>query len=102
MDPRNRQVEDCSLQSEEVKALKELMRLQREGVIVIKATYKGAGIANLDFQDYLKSCYEHLLSSIPSQSLEEETNQKRYYSPVDEFALKRAKKTISDTLKEAP
>ena len=42
-----------------------------------------------------------MLSSIPSQSLEEVANPKMYYEPVDEFALERARKTISDTLKEA-
>ena len=101
MDPKNRQVEESNLPPEEVKALKELIRLQRERLIVIKAADKGAGIVILDFEDYLKSCYDHLLSSVPSQSLEEVANPKMYYEPVDEFALERARKTISDTLKEA-
>ena len=101
MDPRKRQLEESNLPPEEFKALKELIRLQRERVLVIKAADKGAGIIILDFQDYLKSCYDHLLSSLLSQSLEQETNPKLYYAPVDEFSLERAKKTILDTLQEA-
>ena len=101
MDPRNRQHEECNLPPEEIHALKELIRLQRERIIIIKAADKGAGIVILDFQDYLKSCYDHLLSSIPGQDLEEEENPKLYYEPVNEFALENAKNKIIDTLKEA-
>ena len=67
MDPRNRNSEKCNLPSEEVTALKELIRLQKERIIVIKAADKGAGIVILNFQDYMKSCYDHLLSSIPTK-----------------------------------
>ena len=100
MDPRNRQYEECNLPPEEIQALKELIRLQRERIIIIKAADKVAGIVLLEFQDYLKSCYDHLLSSIPGQDLEEEENPKLYYEPVIEFALENSKNIIIDTLKE--
>ena len=62
MDHRNRNQEQCNLPKEEVLALKELIRLQRERVIIIKPYDKGAGIMVLNFKDYMSSCYEHLLS----------------------------------------
>ena len=62
MDPRNRNEEKCNLPKEEVTALKELIKLQRDRIITIKPCDKGAGILILNFKDYIKSCYEHLLS----------------------------------------
>ena len=44
MDPRNRNQVKCDIPQEEVSALKELIRLQKERVITIKATDKGAAI----------------------------------------------------------
>ena len=99
MDPQNRNKESCNLPQEEVLALKELIRLQKERVITIKAADKGAGIVILDFQDYMKSCYEHLLSNVPSQNNEEEPQM--YYKSCDEFAAERAKTKIICVLKEA-
>ena len=61
MDPRNRNIEKCNLPVAEVQALKELISLQKERVIVIKACDKGSGIIILDFDKYLKACYDHLL-----------------------------------------
>ena len=46
---------------EEVQALKELIKLERDRVIIIKPCDKGAGTLILDFNSYMKSCYEHLL-----------------------------------------
>ena len=66
MDPRNRETSECNLPVEEVVALKELIKLQRERQIIIKAADKGAGIVIVDFQEYMKSCYNHLLPSMPS------------------------------------
>ena len=41
MDPRNRNQEKLNLPQEELNSLKELMKLQKERVIIIKAAYKG-------------------------------------------------------------
>ena len=92
MDPRNRNEEKCNLPQEEINALKQLVRLQRERIITIIPCDKGAGIVILDFNMYMKACYEHLLSKQPNQtnSLESEKN---YYKKEDDFALEKAKKT---------
>ena len=51
MDPRDRNKEKCNLPQEELNALKELIRLQKEKVLIIKAVDKGAGIVILDFKE---------------------------------------------------
>ena len=86
MDPRNRNTEKCNLPIEEIAALKELIRLQKQRIIIIKAADKGAGIVIVNFTDYMKSCYTHLLSSLPKEANEEEP--KLYYKPVNEFSKK--------------
>ena len=101
MDPRNRNEEKSNLPPEEIKALKELIRLQKERIIVIKAADKGAGIVILNFQDYIKACYEHLLSSVPSESEHDINDPKMYYKPVNEFALEEAKTRIEAILRDA-
>ena len=53
MDQRNRNQEECNLPKEEVVALKELIKLQRDRVIIIKPCDKGAGIMILNFKDYM-------------------------------------------------
>ena len=62
MDPLNRNKIPCNIPIEEVNALKELIKLQRDRIIVIKACDKGAGIIILNFDNYLKACYSHLWS----------------------------------------
>ena len=53
LDPRNRNQEHSNLPPNELEALKEIIRLQRERKIVIKACDKGAGIIIIDFEDYI-------------------------------------------------
>ena len=57
LDPNNR---NKSLPPEEIKALGELIKLQKDTVITIKPCDKGAGIIILDFDEYIRSCNEHL------------------------------------------
>ena len=64
IDPRNRNQTECNLPPDEILALKQLIKLQRERVIIIKPCDKGAGILILDFNVYLKACYEHLLAQL--------------------------------------
>ena len=101
MDPKNRNEEKCNLPEQEISALEELIRLQKDRVIILKAADKEAGIVILNFKDYLKACYTHLLSSVPNQTDVTEESTKMYYKPVNEFALEEAKTKIIDTLKEA-
>ena len=48
MDPRNRNEEKCNLPQEEINALKELIKLQKDRNIIIRPCDKGAGIVVLD------------------------------------------------------
>ena len=92
-DPRNRNKVECNLPEDEMQALKELISLQRERKIVIKACDKGAGVIILNFEDYMKTCYKHLTSK--------QRDNNPYYTEVDDIALDQAKKDIKDVLDEA-
>ena len=87
MDPRNRNQSECNLPIEELAALKELIRLQRERVIRIKPCDKGAGILILDFKLYMQACYEHLLAKQTNKNGEEDS----YYIQVEEWEVERSK-----------
>ena len=91
-DPRNRNKEECNLPQDELNALKELISLQKEKHIVVKACDKGAGILILNYNDYLKACYQHLSSKT--------ADKKNYYRQVDDFETNRAKSRINTVLKE--
>ena len=52
-----------------------------------------------NFQDYMKSCYDHLLSSLPNDNINEAPEM--YYTAANEFALEEAKTKIISVLKEA-
>ena len=92
LDPRNRNKEDCNLPIDELNALKDLINLQKDRQIVVKACDKGAGIIILDFNDYVKACYEHLVS--------ETADGQPYYIKVNELEIERAKDDIEKILKE--
>ena len=93
MDSRNRNKEECNLPVEEIQALKDLIKLQSNRIIIIKPCDKGAGIMILNLNSYMKSCYEHLLSK------QSETHN--YYKKVDNLELERANINIKNTLKES-
>ena len=82
---------------EEKAALKELIRLQKDKIITIKAAYKGAGIVLVNYKDYMKTCYNHLLYKVENQTGEPQM----YYKAVNEFALEDAKEKILESPKEA-
>ena len=56
LDHRNRNGVKCNLPKNEIEAIKELIKLQKERIIVIKPCDKGAGIIILDFPVYMKAC----------------------------------------------
>ena len=95
-DPRNRNNVKCNLPVDEMNALKELIKLQRDRVIIVKPCDKGAGIIILDFNIYMKACYEHLLEK--QSNTDGDLN---YYVKVDEFEVERSKKIIKNVLNEA-
>ena len=91
-DPRNRNREECNLPVDELNALKELIRLLKDKIIVIKACDKGAGIMILNFNEYMRSCYEHLLSKTKEN--------KPYYKEVDKFEVERSQTKIRNILED--
>ena len=60
MDPKSRNLASRNIPDEELEALLELIKLQKEGKIVIKPCDKGAGIIILNHSSYLKACMYHL------------------------------------------
>ena len=89
MDPRNRNSSECNLSNEKIAALKELIKLQRERVITIKACDKGAGIIILSISDYLRAFYDHLYSKLENRG----DLAQNYYKQVEYVFLHRAKLT---------
>ena len=79
MDPKNRNKEECNLPKDELLAMKTLMNLQKERQIIIQKCDKGAGLIILNFNDYMKACYEHLSAN---------NNQgHNYYTQVQDIEL---------------
>ena len=82
VDPQNRRRVVTNIPEEEKEALFNLIKLQKDRVIVIKPCEKGAGIIILDFVEYMQSATEHLEAKT-------KTGEK-YYQKVNENKLKEA------------
>ena len=95
--PKDNNFEYAYTTPAQITALKELIRLQRERKIIIKACDKGAGIIIINFNDYLRACYEHLLGRIEATGELPEF----YYKQVSEIFLDKAKLEIRSVLQEA-
>ena len=93
MDPLNRNPALSNLPSEEVQAIKELIRLQRERIITIKLCDKGAGIIVTNFSEYVKACMKHLESK--------QSENKPYYEKVNKEHINKSMKDINMVLEEA-
>ena len=91
-DPKNRNNEKCNLSKEEVEAMKSLIQLQRDRVIIIKQCDKGAGVIIHNFKDYMKSAYEHLLSKT--------SEGESYYKRIADIELQVSKSIIKSVLTE--
>ena len=96
MDARNRNRVGCNLPPDELAALKELICLQWERVIIVKPGAKGAGIIILDFKEYLRVCYEHLLSVQKTEG----GDIKLYYENINYTSLDEAKNKILSIIQE--
>jgi hypothetical protein len=96
MDHRNRNNVPCNLPQEEILALKELINLQKNKIVVIKPCDKGAGIIILDYPVYMKACYEHLTTV---KILDDGIN-KEYYSRANEIDLEQTKSKIRSLVQE--
>ena len=96
MDHKNRKHVKCNLPEAEIKALKELIRLQKERKIVIKKCDKGAGIIILNFDIYIQACVKHL----EDKQSYENGETKNYYKKVDEATFEQAKVKLTKILDE--
>ena len=94
VDPKNRRHAKCNLPKNEMEALKELVKVQKERKIVIKQCDKGAGILIINFEDYMKAAKDHLEETMEDA----EGNKKPYYKKVTETVLKDAKDKIMKVL----
>ena len=92
MDPKNRNKSKYNLLDEETEALKELVKLQKEGVIVIRHCDKGAGIIILDFNEYINACERHLESQTDTGD--------NYYIKVNETVLQTAQDKVLNIVNE--
>ena len=97
LDPKSRNRQRPNLPPEELKGLKEIIQLQKEKKIVVRAADKGAGIVILSFSAYMDSCFKHL-NSVQKQA---DGTYKRYYQPLYDLSiLQDVKENISEILKE--
>ena len=94
IDPKNRNKVNCNLPPDEMVALKELIRLQKERKIMIKQCDKGAGVLIMEFDDYMNAAKEHLEETM---EVKDRIN-KPYYERVNEGDLVKAKQKITELL----
>ena len=93
---RNRNNVNCNLPIEEIQAIKELIKLQKDKIIVIKPCDKGAGMIILDYPVYMRACYEHLAA----EKTMSDGETKPYYIRVNEIELDRTKSMIRSIVQE--
>ena len=91
-DTMNRHRVKSNITEEEKDALKKLIQFQNDRIIDIKPCDKGAGIIVLDFEEYMRSCTEHLEAQT--------TTGENYYKQVKEKVLKEAQEKITNIVKE--
>ena len=96
MDHRNRNDVKCNLPTNELLAIKELIKLQKDKIIMIKPCDKGAGIILLDYPAYMRACYEHLTS----EKIMEDGESNKYYVRVNDIELEMNKSKIRNLVQE--
>ena len=87
-----------NISKEESKALEKLIKLQKDCLITIKPADKGSGICILDYNDYVKSCENHLKSTLLQPN---DNPPLPYYTTATNHDINEAKKEILSTLQEA-
>ena len=97
MEPQNRNNCRPNLPPDEIEALSQLIKLQRDRTITIKPCDKGAGVIILDFEEYVRSCESHL----QSEQKQPDGSNKPYYMKVGEDTFEEAKEKITKLLEEA-
>ena len=96
IDPHQRNKIDSNIPPNEMRALKELIQLQKERKITIKPCDKGAGIMILDFEEYLRACTSHL----ESKQFQPNGEEYPFYEKVTEDKFKEAQNDIQKLLEE--
>ena len=96
MDPKNRNKVQCNIPQDELEALLDLIKLQKEGKIVIKPCDKGAGIIILTHSDYVKACMEHL----NSKQTNNDGTSDSFYVKVHQSKLDQVKGKIINLIQE--
>ena len=96
MDPKNRNKYKCNISDSELKALQELIIMQRIGQIVIKPCDKGAGIIILNHKDYVKACMDHL----SSEQINQNGTRRKFYRKVENSKLLDIKNKIINIVQE--
>ena len=86
----------CNIPPEEIAALRELIRLQKERIITIKSCDKGAGIIILDFNEYLRACYEHL----NSKQIQSNGDIENRFQQVNILEIEKAKIEMKNLIDE--
>ena len=97
LDPRIRNKVSCNVSQDHVKAIKELINLQKQQKNIIKRCDNGAGIIILEFQEYMNACFAHLNSEVTNN----DGTTSKYYMKVQEEDFKKAKLTLEQILQEA-
>ena len=92
--PQQRNKVNSNIPANEMRALKELIQLQKDRKITIKPYNKGAGIMILNFEEYLRACTSHLESTQTQPNGEEAP----YYEKVIEETFKEAQDEIQQLL----
>ena len=92
----NRNKAECNLPPEEMKALKELVQLQKDCKITIKPCDKGAGIIILEFEEYIRACNKHL----ESKQKQNNGDFLPYYTIANQCTVQEAKVKIKNLLEE--
>ena len=96
MDPKSRNMASRNIPDDELEALLELIKLQKEGKIVIKPCDKGAGIIILNYSAYLEACINHLTSEFQNQN----GSKSNYYVKVHSSRLMKVKERITEIFQE--
>ena len=90
MDPKNRNKYKCNIPDDKLKALKDLVTMQRTGQIVMKPCDKGAGIMILNHKYYVTACMDHL----NSEQKNHDGTYSRSYEKVEQSKLLEIKDKI--------
>ena len=96
LDQSNRNYVPCNIPEDEIVALKELIRLQRDWIITIKPCDKGAGVIIIDFNEYLRASY----MPISSKQKQPDGTFKYRYELVDVLKKEKAKTQIKKQIDE--